>query len=171
MGYLQNGHRRGGEEDHGRRSGHSAQVVHQATATDDAGRHPQRHRKGRCVRKQFSVLKSAAGQAAFVLQIVDTSWCQLIAKVGEGSPAWTGGAQQRRLERLEEIARTLENAQVQSFVELAIAKDRKWAFTGNFKLELRPRGITSRSPQRYPSTRGHSRSVPNTRTTVPRGSS
>ena len=51
MGYLQKAHRRGGEEDHGRRSGHSAQVVHQATATDDAGRHPQWRRAGRIVRK------------------------------------------------------------------------------------------------------------------------
>ncbi len=51
MGYLQKAHRRGSEEDHGRRSGHSAQVVHQATATDDAGRHPQRRRAGRIVRK------------------------------------------------------------------------------------------------------------------------
>lgn len=49
--------------------------------------------------KQFPVLKSAAGQAAFVLRIVDTSWRQLIAMVGEGSPKWTGGAQQLRLER------------------------------------------------------------------------
>jgi hypothetical protein len=48
---------------------------------------------------RFPVLKSAAGQAAFVLRIVDASWRQLIAKVGEDSPAWTGGAQQRRLER------------------------------------------------------------------------
>ena len=47
MGYLQKAHRRGSEEDHGRRSGHSAQMVHHATATDDAGRHPQRHRAGR----------------------------------------------------------------------------------------------------------------------------
>jgi hypothetical protein len=50
-----------------------------------------------------------------------------------------------RGERPEEIARTLENAQVQTFVELAIAKDRKWAFTGDFKLELSPRGILSKS--------------------------
>ena len=35
MGYLQKAHRRGGEEDHGRRSGHSPQVVHQAKATDE----------------------------------------------------------------------------------------------------------------------------------------
>lgn len=49
--------------------------------------------------KQFPVLKSAAGQAAFVLRLVDASWRQLIAKVGEGSPTWTGGAQQLRLER------------------------------------------------------------------------
>jgi hypothetical protein len=42
MAYVQIAHRRGGEEDHGRRSGYSDQVVHQATATDDAGRHPQR---------------------------------------------------------------------------------------------------------------------------------
>ena len=49
--------------------------------------------------KQFPALKSAAGQAAFVLRIVDTSWHQLIAKVGESSPTWTGGAQQLRLER------------------------------------------------------------------------
>ena len=34
MGYLQKAHRRGGEEDYGRRSGHCAQAVHQATATD-----------------------------------------------------------------------------------------------------------------------------------------
>jgi len=47
----------------------------------------------------FPVLKSAAGQAAFVLRIVDESWRQLIAKVGEGSPTWTGGAHQLRLER------------------------------------------------------------------------
>ncbi|MGZ8393867.1 MAG: hypothetical protein ACXWWJ_03775 [Nitrospira sp.] len=50
-----------------------------------------------------------------------------------------------RRERPEEIARTLENAQVQTFVELAIAKDRKWAFTGDFKLELSPRSILSKS--------------------------
>jgi hypothetical protein len=48
---------------------------------------------------RFPVLKSAAGQAAFVLRIVDASWRQLIAKVGEGSPTWTGGAHQLRLER------------------------------------------------------------------------
>src|SRR6185295_13148163 len=35
-----------------------------------------------------------------------------------------------RRETPEEIARTLENAQVQTFVELSIAKDRKWGFTG-----------------------------------------
>jgi hypothetical protein len=45
--------------------------------------------------KQFPALKSAAEQAAFVLRILDTSWRQLIAKVGEGSPTWTGGAQQQ----------------------------------------------------------------------------
>lgn len=50
-----------------------------------------------------------------------------------------------RHERPEEIARTLENSQVQTFVELAFAKDRKWAFTGDFKLELSPRGILSKS--------------------------
>lgn len=49
--------------------------------------------------KQFPVIKSAAGQAAFALRILDTSRRQLIAKVGEGSPSWTGGAQQLRLER------------------------------------------------------------------------
>lgn len=49
--------------------------------------------------KQFPALQSPAGQAAFVLRIVDASWRQLIAKVGEGSPTWTGGAQQLRLER------------------------------------------------------------------------
>jgi hypothetical protein len=49
--------------------------------------------------KQFPVLNSAAGQAAFVLRLVDASWRQLIAKVGEGSPTWTGGAHQLRLER------------------------------------------------------------------------
>jgi hypothetical protein len=49
--------------------------------------------------KQFPVLKSPAGQAAFVLRLVDASWRQLIAKVGEGSPTWTGGGQQLRLER------------------------------------------------------------------------
>ena len=49
--------------------------------------------------KQFPVLTSAAGQAALVLRIVDASWRQLIAKVGEGSPTWTGGAQRLRLER------------------------------------------------------------------------
>ena len=48
---------------------------------------------------KFPVLKSAAGQAAFVLRIVDASWRQLIAKVGEGSATWTGGAHQLRLER------------------------------------------------------------------------
>ena len=47
----------------------------------------------------FPVLKSAAGQAAFVLRLVDASWRQLIAKVGEGSPTWNGGAHQLRLER------------------------------------------------------------------------
>lgn len=50
-----------------------------------------------------------------------------------------------RHERPEEIARTLENAQVQTFVELAIARDKKWAFTGDFKLELSPKGILSKS--------------------------
>ena len=35
MGYLKKVHRRGGEEDRGRRSGHWAQVVHQATATNE----------------------------------------------------------------------------------------------------------------------------------------
>lgn len=49
--------------------------------------------------KQFPVLNSAAGQAAFVLRLVDASWRQLIAEVGEGSPTWTGGAHQLRLER------------------------------------------------------------------------
>ena len=49
--------------------------------------------------RQFPVSKSAAGQAAFVLRLVDASWRQLIAKVGEGSPTWKGGAQQLRLER------------------------------------------------------------------------
>jgi len=63
MGYLQKAHRRGGEEDHGRRSGHSAQVVHQATATDDAGRHPQRAAQVGSFAKRFPALKSAAGQA------------------------------------------------------------------------------------------------------------
>ena len=48
---------------------------------------------------KFPVLKSAAGQAAFVLRLVDASWRQLIAKVGEGSVTWTGGAHQLRLER------------------------------------------------------------------------
>lgn len=51
MDYLQKAHRRAGKEDHGQRGGHSAQVVHQATATDDAGRHPPRHRSGRIIRK------------------------------------------------------------------------------------------------------------------------
>src|SRR5262249_61459995 len=53
--------------------------------------------------------------------------------------------QLNRGEGPDEIARTLENAQVQTFVELAIAKDRNWAFTGDFKLELSPRGILSKS--------------------------
>ena len=35
MSYLLKAHRRECEEDHGRRSGHSPQVVHQATATDE----------------------------------------------------------------------------------------------------------------------------------------
>jgi hypothetical protein len=47
---------------------------------------------------KFPVLKSAAGQAAFVLHVVDASWRQLISKVGEGSDAWKNDAQQRRLE-------------------------------------------------------------------------
>jgi hypothetical protein len=49
--------------------------------------------------KVFPVLKSPAAQAALVLRVVDASWRQLIKKVGEGSPTWTGGAQQLRLER------------------------------------------------------------------------
>lgn len=49
--------------------------------------------------KQFPVLKSPAGQAAFALRLVDASWRQLIAKVGEGSATWTGGAHRLRLER------------------------------------------------------------------------
>jgi hypothetical protein len=49
--------------------------------------------------KQFPVLKSTAGQAAFVLRIVDASWRQLMKKVGEDSAEWTGGAHQLRLER------------------------------------------------------------------------
>src|SRR5262249_819316 len=53
--------------------------------------------------------------------------------------------QLNRGEGPDEIARTLENAQVQTFVELAIAKDRNCAFTGDFKLELSPRGILSKS--------------------------
>ena len=48
---------------------------------------------------KFPVLKSAAGQAAFVLRLVDASWRQLIAKVGKNSTTWTGGAHQLRLER------------------------------------------------------------------------
>ena len=48
---------------------------------------------------KFPVLKSAAGQAAFVLRLVDASWRQLIAKVGEDSDTWKGGAHQLRLER------------------------------------------------------------------------
>jgi hypothetical protein len=48
---------------------------------------------------KFPVLKSAAGQAAFVLRIVDLSWRQLISKVVEDSPTWKGGAHQLRLER------------------------------------------------------------------------
>jgi hypothetical protein len=35
MGYLQKAHRRGGEEDHGGRSGHCAQMVYQTTATNE----------------------------------------------------------------------------------------------------------------------------------------
>ena len=48
---------------------------------------------------KFPVLKSAAGQAAFVLRLVDASWRQLIAKVVEDSPTWKGGAYRLRLER------------------------------------------------------------------------
>jgi hypothetical protein len=51
----------------------------------------------------------------------------------------------RRGERPEDIARTLENAQVETFVQIAITKDRHWAFTGDFKLELSPSGILSKS--------------------------
>lgn len=51
----------------------------------------------------------------------------------------------RRGERPEDIARTIENAQVETFVQLAITKDRDWKFTGAFKLELSPSGILSKS--------------------------
>lgn len=53
--------------------------------------------------------------------------------------------QWKRGERPEDIARTLENAQVETFVQLAITKDRAWRFTGDFKLELSPSRIVSKS--------------------------
>ena len=49
--------------------------------------------------KQHPVLASPAGRAAFALRLVDASWRQLIAKVGEGSKAWTDGAHRLRLVR------------------------------------------------------------------------
>ena len=82
------------------------------------------------------------------------SWCegtQGTIDVGANLPAAarqlldTLSDQIARKERPEEIARTLENAQVQTFVQLAITKDRNWAFTGDFKLDLKPSGIISKS--------------------------
>ena len=46
---------------------------------------------------------------------------------------------------LDQIKQTIENAEVQTFVELALLKDKDWAFTGDFKLRLRPSGILSKS--------------------------
>jgi hypothetical protein len=47
--------------------------------------------------------------------------------------------------RPEDIARTLENAQVQTFVEVSALKQGSWGFTGDFRLELTPSGILSKS--------------------------
>ena len=49
--------------------------------------------------KQFPVLQSPAGQAAFVLRLVDESWRQLIGKLGENSYIWRMGAKELRLQR------------------------------------------------------------------------
>jgi hypothetical protein len=38
--------------------------------------------------KDFPVLKSPAGRAAFVLRVVDQSWRELLAKVNETSSMW-----------------------------------------------------------------------------------
>ena len=48
--------------------------------------------------KQFPVLQSAAGQAAFVLRLVDESWLQLIGRTGENPDTWLG-ARELRLQR------------------------------------------------------------------------
>jgi hypothetical protein len=45
--------------------------------------------------KQFPVLQSPAGQAAFVLRLVDVSWRQLMRKVGETSSAWKSEKERR----------------------------------------------------------------------------
>lgn len=47
---------------------------------------------------QFPVLESPAGQAAFVLRLVDHSWRQLIGKVGQSSNIWDG-VKELRLKR------------------------------------------------------------------------
>ncbi len=49
--------------------------------------------------RQHPVLALPAGRSAFALRLVDASWRQLIAKVGEGSKTWTDGAHRLRLSR------------------------------------------------------------------------
>jgi hypothetical protein len=84
------------------------------------------------------------------------TWCQGTQgtiDVGANLPAAakqlldTLVAQINRGDRPEDIARTLENAPVQAFVEISIAKDKNWAFTGDFRLELSPSGIISKSAE------------------------
>jgi hypothetical protein len=44
---------------------------------------------------QFPILKEPAAQAAFVLRVVDASWRELIAEIGENFYAWPGVKEQR----------------------------------------------------------------------------